>query len=175
MQFKFCPNCAKEINLGDLKIYKRFWKCDCGLELFNNVATAVGLIIKLPDGKILFERRAKEPKKGFLALPGGFTDPNESLEESSIREAKEEIGVEPTSLEYLTSFPNDYDYNNIKYKTCDVFFTAKIPENAELHAQESEILSFEPHFVRNLEELEALPIAFDSSKKALKKYIEKGN
>ena len=110
MEFKYCPNCGKEIDNGNLLEYKRCWKCGCGLELFNNVASAVGLVIKMPDGKILFERRAKEPRKGFLAFPGGFVDPDESAEEACVRECMEETGVKPLSLKYIATFPNDYDF-----------------------------------------------------------------
>lgn len=173
MEFKYCPNCGKRLDEGDLAEYKRAWKCGCGMELFNNVATAVGLLIKMPDGKILFERRAKEPRKGFLAFPGGFCDPDETAEEACERECMEEIGVKPGSLNYIASFPNTYTFQGIQYKTCDLFFEAKIPEGAKLKAQESEVESFEPRFVRNAEELEKLPLAFESARKTLEKYIEK--
>lgn len=173
MEFKYCPNCSKEINLSNLEKYRRFWKCDCGFELFNNIASAVGLVIKMNDGKILFERRAKEPRKNFLAFPGGFVDPDESAEEACRRECFEEIGVIPEKIEYIASFPNTYNYNGVQYKTCDIFFEAKLPENAKLKAQESEVLSFEPKFVRNKEELNEIPLAFDSAKKVLEKYLEK--
>ena len=171
MEFKYCPNCGKEIDNGNLLEYKRCWKCGCGLELFNNVASAVGLVIKMPDGKILFERRAKEPRKGFLAFPGGFVDPDESAEEACVRECMEETGVKPLSLKYIATFPNDYDFAGVKYKTCDIFFEATIPENAEFKAQESEVLGFETRFVRNEKELDELPLAFSSAKKTLRKYL----
>lgn len=176
MEFKFCPNCGEKIDLGNLGDYRRFWKCNCGFELFNNVAAAVGLVIKLTDeknaGKILFERRAKEPRKGFLAFPGGFVDPDETAEKACARECMEEIGVQPEKIKYIASFPNTYTYNGIQYKTCDIFFEATLPKNAELKAQESEVLSFEPRFVRNMNELEELPLAFESARKTLEEYLK---
>src|SRR5574344_1257689 len=75
ISLEFCPYCGKK-TLSYPK--SRFWACsECGLNLYNNVAAAVGLIFYI-EGCVLFERRAKEPKKGFLTLPGGFVDPDES-------------------------------------------------------------------------------------------------
>jgi mutator protein MutT len=151
----------------------RKWLCqDCGFDLYNNVASAVGLVIQTEDGKILLEKRAKEPRKGFLAFPGGFVDPDETAEEACIRECREEIGVEPVSLKYIASFPNTYDYKNIQYKTCDIFFEAVLPKGAKLHAQEGEVLGFEEVFVRNEKELAEIPLAFDSARKTLSLWLK---
>ena len=120
--FNLCPNCGSK-NIKNVK--NRKWLCqDCGFDLYNNVASAVGLIICDKENKILLEERAKEPKKGFLAFPGGFVDPDETAEQACIRECMEEIGAKPAELKYLCSFPNTYEYKNITYKTCDLFFEA---------------------------------------------------
>ena len=168
--FNFCPNCGKK-TIQNVKMRK--WICsDCGFDLYNNVAAAVGLVIQSTEGKILLEKRAKEPRKGFLALPGGFVDPNESAEEACIRECREEIGVEPVSLKYIASFPNTYEYKNIQYKTCDIFFEAKLPENSKLHAQEGEVLELEEVSVQTETELANLPLAFESARKTLSLWLK---
>lgn len=164
--FKFCPKCGSE---KIQNVDERKWLCpDCGFELFNNVATAVGLVIRDSEGKILFERRAKEPRKGFLAFPGGFCEPDETAENACVRESFEEIGVKPEKIKFIASFPNTYEFKNIVYKTCDLFFEAVLPENAALKAQESEVLGFEWRFCRNESELESFPLAFVSAKNVLK-------
>lgn len=168
--FNFCPNCGGK-NIKNVNMRK--WACpDCNYSLYNNIAAAIGLIIKMPSGKILFEKRAKEPRKGFLALPGGFVDPNETAEDACFRECIEEIGVKPTSIKFIATFPNTYEYKNILYKTCDIFFEATLPQNAELKIQESEVLALEERFVRNQKDIEEIPLAFESAKKTLLKYIE---
>jgi len=53
--------------------------------------TADGIVTRGND--ILLVRRGKEPYKGFHALPGGFLDPGERLEECVVREVLEETGV----------------------------------------------------------------------------------
>jgi len=167
--FNFCPNCGSK-NIQNVNMRK--WFCpDCKYTLYNNVASAIGLVIKMPSGKILLEKRAKEPRKGFLALPGGFVDPNETLEEACFRECFEEIGVKPISIKYLASFPNTYEYKNIVYKTCDVFFEAVLPNDAQFKTQESEVLSLEEYAATTEEEINALPLAFESARKTLKIYI----
>ena len=166
--FNFCPNCGGK-NIQNVNMRK--WKCDdCGFTLYNNVAAAVGLVIQNKNGKVLFEKRAKEPRKGFLALPGGFVDPNETAEEACFRECKEEIGVEPLSVKYIATFPNTYEYKNVLYKTCDIFFEAVLPENAELHAQEGEVLGFEEVSIK--EDLKDVPLAFESARKTLTLWLK---
>ena len=163
--FKFCPECGGR-NVSSPK--GRKWLCaDCGFELYNNVASAVGLIIRNKEGRILLEKRAREPRRGFLAFPGGFVDPDETAEEACFRECREEIGVEPLSVKYIASFPNTYDYKNLRYKTCDIFFEAILPPNAELHAQEGEVLGFEEVSIKSEEDLKDVPLAFESARKTL--------
>lgn len=172
-KFNFCPNCGKK-NIRYVDNKK--WLCpDCGFDLYNNVASAVGTIIADKEGNVLFEVRAKEPRKGFLALPGGFTDRNETAEHAVLRECFEETGVQPEKIKYLCSFPNDYEYKNIAYKTCDLFFEASIPENIgtiedlikKLHGQKSEVTGFVAKKINSLKDIEDLPLAFISAKNAL--------
>ena len=127
--FNMCPMCGskKIINHNNRK-----WVCeDCGFDLYCNVAAAVGLIIHDKYNNVLFEVRAKEPRKGFVALPGGFVDFDESAEEAVSRECREEIGAEVSDFDFLCTAPNTYVYKNIEYKTCDMFFTAELPSDFE--------------------------------------------
>ena len=172
-KFNFCPECGgKNIKYLD---NKKWFCADCGFDLYNNVASAVGAIISDKENNILFEIRAKEPRKGFFALPGGFVDQDESAEMAVVRECLEETGVQPEKVKYLCSFPNDYLYKNIAYKTCDLFFEASIPAGAgtifellkKLHGQESEVSGFVAKKINSKEDIENLPLAFASAKKAL--------
>lgn len=54
--------------------------------------------------RVLFIERKKEPFKKHLALPGGFLDPNETLEEAASRELLEETNLKApaNSMELLT-------------------------------------------------------------------------
>ena len=177
--FEYCPSCgAKSIRYLDF----RKWVCTrCGFTLYNNVASAVAVVIADKYGGVLLEIRAKEPRKGFLALPGGFTDRDESAEQAAIRECFEETGLHLEKVEYLCSFPNDYEYKNIAYKTCDIFFTAVLPDCfntvgeliAVLETQEEEVSGFCEVRIRSEEDLEKVPLAFESAKQTLKLWLQK--
>ena len=61
--------------------------------------TADGIIIK--NNEIVLIRRGREPYKGSYALPGGFLNYGESLEECVIREVLEETGLKTEIIELV--------------------------------------------------------------------------
>ncbi len=62
--FNLCPVCGSK-NIKSPA--GRKWLCgECGFDLYNNTAAAVGLLIFDKDKRLLLEKRAKEPRKGFL-------------------------------------------------------------------------------------------------------------
>ena len=54
--------------------------------------------------QVLLIRRRKPPFEGEWAIPGGFVDPGETLEEAARRELWEETGLQPIRLEQLRAF-----------------------------------------------------------------------
>ena len=54
----------------------------------------VSAVIIEDEGKILMLRKSYDPRKGKLDFIGGFMDEDETPEQTAIREAKEEAGVE---------------------------------------------------------------------------------
>lgn len=176
--FNFCPLCGKKNIVCD---NNRKWFCsDCGFLLYCNVAAACGLVLYDDFDNVLFEVRAKEPRKGYLAIPGGFIDADERAEEGIIRECQEELGFEPENISFICTYPNTYLYKNIEYKTCDMFFSSKLPSSYKdlyallktLHPQESEVSDLKVVKVSSLEDIEKIPFAFESSKKTLIDFIK---
>ena len=60
--------------------------------------------LRKDDVKVLLIRRAMDPYRGAWALPGGFVDLDESLEEAAMRELEEETSLSGVQLEQLYTF-----------------------------------------------------------------------
>ena len=166
--FRFCPSCASQKILSE---GGRKWVCpDCGFEYFHNVAVSASVIIDA-GGSLILLKRAKEPRRGFLALPGGFVDPGERAEEGALRECREELGWAPDRIEFLATFPNSYPYRGVPYATCDLYFTARAEAGLD-------VFSLDPGEVSSLAlcDLDAIPwdeIAFESARQALRLYLSR--
>jgi 8-oxo-dGTP diphosphatase len=95
-------------------------------------------IIPYPGNQILLIKRNTRPFVGYWALPGGRMDPGETIEQTIIREVKEETGltvvIESVLGEYVERGVKE-DINYEYYPTC---FVVKVV-GGELHKQDSEI------------------------------------
>jgi len=70
-------------------------------ECWRNPVPTVDVIIELGGGIVLIRR--KNPPPGW-AIPGGFVDYGESLEEAAVREAREETGLEVRLVRQLHTY-----------------------------------------------------------------------
>jgi 8-oxo-dGTP pyrophosphatase MutT (NUDIX family) len=95
---------------------------------YFNTAAAVAGFIEDKDGRLLVTRRAFEPAKGTLDLPGGFVDYAETAEEALKREIREETGLQVQNLQFLFSIPNIYNYSGLEIHTLDLFFRCQIDD-----------------------------------------------
>ena len=158
--FNCCPACGSCDIVFDEN--KKIICRECAFTYYHNVAAAVGAILEY-DGKIVLIKRAKEPGRGKLDLPGGFIDPNESAEEGVIREVKEEINIDIKEPEYLGSYPNIYKYQDVLYHTCDLFFYCRI-DVLPVEFSKTEV---EELVLLRPSEIPADKIAFESVKRCL--------
>lgn len=127
---KFCPKCGSSDFPAQAD---RSFKCgDCGFHFFVNAAAAVAALIVNQKGELLLTRRALDPKKGMLDLPGGFVDPGERAEEALIREIKEELNLEVTDHRFLISYPNEYVFAGYTVYTVDLAFVCHVKHFSEI-------------------------------------------
>ncbi|USD67906.1 NUDIX domain-containing protein [Vibrio sp. SCSIO 43136] len=120
----YCPKCG-EASFNHVAANQ--YVChQCQFTYFQNVAAAVAVAIVCGD-ELLVVIRGRDPMRGHWDLPGGFVDPDESLEQACVRELEEELGLnQALKLEFIGSFPNTYPYKEVVYKTCDVLFGCRL-------------------------------------------------
>jgi 8-oxo-dGTP pyrophosphatase MutT (NUDIX family) len=75
----------------------------------NSKRSAVLLLIK-ENKDVLFTLRSSKLRKhsGQISFPGGRQDPNETDEETALRETEEEVGIPPSNIEVLGTLSHLY-------------------------------------------------------------------
>jgi mutator protein MutT len=132
--FLYCPRCGAGNFTENNEKSK---KCTaCGFVYYYNSSAAVVAVIENKKGEILIARRAKEPAKGTLDLPGGFVDMHETAEEAVRREIREETNLTVTAAQYLFSIPNTYRYSEFEVQTVDLFFKCEVSDFNGLKADD---------------------------------------
>ncbi|MFN7736800.1 MAG: NUDIX domain-containing protein [Pirellula sp.] len=160
----FCPACGTK--RSEFEPIRPF-RCDhCGHTTFFGPVAAVGAIVTNNEGEVLLIRRAHDPAKGKLGMPGGFIDPGESAEEALRREVLEEVGLHIRNMKYLMSAPNCYAYRGIDIPVLDMFYTAQV-EEGEIRTEDGEVTEW--YWTRLSDEVLA-EMAFASNRGALAYY-----
>jgi len=107
LEAKFCPLCAGRLEPRLVDDKERLVCRECGFILYINPKVAAGALVE-DDGKVVLVKRGVEPQRGAWALPSGFAEYEESIEETAIRETWEETGLE-IELDALLGV---YSYSN---------------------------------------------------------------
>lgn len=132
--FRYCPKCGS----SEFEIHNALSKhcANCGFTYYQNPRASTAAFILNGKGELLVARRAKDPAKGTLDLPGGFVDNYENAEQGMVREIEEETGlkVEADKVQYMFSIPNIYRYSGMDIHTLDLFFLCRVAEDAEVKA-----------------------------------------
>lgn len=147
-QFKYCPKCSSphfQIRNEKAKVCT-----DCGFVYYFNPSAAVACFIRNKKGDLLVVRRAQEPAKDTLDLPGGFVDMFETAEEAVRREVKEETNLDVSAIRYLFSVPNIYPYSGFDVHTVDIFYECVVADFEYAFAADdaSGIVVLQPEEVR---------------------------
>lgn len=129
-RFRFCPHCGVAFSgVAD----RRCFRCPaCGFSLWFNASASVSVILVDSFGRILVLVRSKNPGSGLWTLPGGFVEPGEDAGTALRREVFEEIGVALGTLDWVSAFPNRYEYAGVVYPTLDLVFHAVLPNGRDI-------------------------------------------
>lgn len=104
----------------------------CGHLSFPRVTPAVITLVERSDGRALLAWGRQFPGRFYSAL-AGFVEPGETLEETVVREVKEEVGVDVVNIRYFGSQPWPFPHSLM------IGFNADYA-GGELELQEEEIV-----------------------------------
>ena len=79
----------------------------CGYRLYDYPRACAGMIVVKGDAVLLL-RRGEAPKRGFVDIPGGFIEADETPERAARRELAEETGLRVGRIEWLGSYADRY-------------------------------------------------------------------
>ncbi len=168
-QFQYCPECGSphfEVNDEKSK------KCTgCGFVYYFNPSAATVALILNEKKELLVCRRAKEPAKGMLDLPGGFIDMGETGEEGVAREVLEETGLKVKQAVYQFSLPNIYIYSGFPVHTLDMFFLCTVEDINHFSAMDDVADSF----FLPLSEIRPEDFGLDSIRQGLIRFLNRHN
>jgi 8-oxo-dGTP diphosphatase len=102
----YCPRCGADMETAELTGRVREICPQCEFILYRNPVPGVGVLVEM-EGGIVLVCRGQEPFAGWWALPAGYIEADESVEQAAIRECREEtgLGVELLELFGVYSFP----------------------------------------------------------------------
>ena len=138
----------------------------------NRPIVGVGVII-VREGKILLEKRKNEPGRDMWSIPGGIVELGESLEQTVIRESREETGLsvgDPEPVDVINQVTLD-ENGKVKYHFVIVDYFVKLKSGTPKAASDAAELewvalkevenrdltkSFRGFFQKNRERLEKM-------------------
>ncbi len=164
--WKYCPRCGTS---ADAVGQTPFHCQNCQHRHHFGPVSAVAGIITDQAGRVLLLVRDRDPGRGLLGIPGGFCDPGETAEEALVREIREEVDLEATSMRYLGSFPNQYVYQKAILPVTDLFFTAEVRTTAGIRLQAGEVQSC---FFCERDQIPLQDFAFESNRRAVQLFLQ---
>ncbi|MDT3668929.1 MAG: NAD(+) diphosphatase [Aromatoleum sp.] len=104
----------------------------CGLRSYPRIAPAMMALV-LRERELLLARSPHFPEGMYSAL-AGFVEPGETLEETLVREVREEVGIEVANLRYFGSQPWPFPHSLMVAFVADYARGTITPQPDEIEA-----------------------------------------
>ena len=118
-------------------------------------ALTVDCVLLDARGWVLLVRRGHAPFKGRYALPGGFVELGETVEEACRRELREETGVRANRLRLIGVYSDPG--RDPRGHSCSAAFLARVRRARAKAGDDAAAVEWVEHWSR-------LPLAFDHAK-----------
>jgi NAD+ diphosphatase len=127
---QFCGRCGTPTRL---KEGERSRQCpSCGQLHYPRIAPAIMALIRRGP-EFLLARSPHFPPGMYSAL-AGFSEPGETLEQTLVREVREEVGIEVANIRYFASQPWPFPHSLMIAFHCDHAGGEITPDPAEIEA-----------------------------------------
>ncbi|MFC1550326.1 NUDIX domain-containing protein [Candidatus Neomarinimicrobiota bacterium] len=158
---RFCHKCGNPVDQRAIDERVRDYCSSCGTVYYDNPLPVVSAIVPNREREILLVLRAREPYANQWALPSGFVELNESVEQAVLRELKEETHIKGNIVKLLDTFSH---HNKVYGDLIWVTFQIEHKSGKLLAGDDASETKFFP-----LSELP--PLAFTANRRAVEKYL----
>lgn len=100
-------------------------------------------VVMPSEGGVVLIRRGTDPYEGMWALPGGFVEVGETVENAAVREAKEETNLD-VELENLVGIYSEPDRDPRGHNVSVTFLARITGGNAEAATDADEVAILDP-------------------------------
>ncbi|MBD3178554.1 MAG: NUDIX domain-containing protein [Candidatus Latescibacteria bacterium] len=91
-KYRYCPICSEELAERDDGERTRPVCPNCGFVHYLNPSPAAGVLV-MKEGSVLLVRRRYQPYRGMWVMPSGYIEYEEDVEDTALRELREETGL----------------------------------------------------------------------------------
>lgn len=138
---QFCGRCGTPTQI---KNHERARECpSCGQVHYPRIAPAIMALVR--RGREFLLARSPHFAPGMYSALAGFVEPGETLEQTLVREVREEVGIEVTNVRYFASQPWPFPHSLMIAFNADYVSGDITPEPGEIEAADWFTLDRLPH------------------------------
>ena len=127
------------------------------MHTYKKPSVTTDIIILNENKEVVLIKRKNDPYKDFWAIPGGFIDYGETVENAAIREAKEETNID-VELKNICGVYSDLNRDPRGHTISIVYIGQGNVEKMKASSDAKDIKFF------SFDEVEKIDLAFDHSK-----------